>query len=186
MTGATSSNCYVIFLWCFIKGVNILSLLTFFHYSKSDSRSPNGPWNALKCIRALITLLYLATHLAILKCSDTIRILTFFLRANKNITLTLSWNVVPNAGILPLVAGNGHVSLPFPDTYETTRSYWDRVYTYHTTYICPYSFESFWFVIKVKIGISAFEFFLPNLYLHIESGMNIWRLWRPAGNHYLG
>ncbi|TWW59406.1 Signal peptidase complex subunit 3 [Takifugu flavidus] len=45
------------------------------------------------------------------------------LRANKNITLTLSWNVVPNAGILPLVAGNGHVSLPFPDAYETTRSY---------------------------------------------------------------
>ncbi|KAI3353221.1 hypothetical protein L3Q82_019260, partial [Scortum barcoo] len=45
------------------------------------------------------------------------------LRANKNITLTLSWNVVPNAGILPLVAGSGHVSLPFPDTYETTKSY---------------------------------------------------------------
>ncbi|XP_068607298.1 signal peptidase complex subunit 3 isoform X2 [Brachionichthys hirsutus] len=45
------------------------------------------------------------------------------LRANKNITLTLSWNVVPNAGILPLVAGSGHVSLPFPDSYETTRSY---------------------------------------------------------------
>eukprot|EP00064_Thunnus_orientalis_P017910 superscaffoldBa00003947_g17996 len=45
------------------------------------------------------------------------------LRANKNITLTLSWNVVPNAGILPLVAGSGHVSLPFPETYETTKSY---------------------------------------------------------------
>ncbi|KAK0151201.1 Signal peptidase complex subunit 3 [Merluccius polli] len=45
------------------------------------------------------------------------------LRANKNITLTLSWNVVPNAGILPLVSGNGYISLPFPDTYETTKSY---------------------------------------------------------------
>lgn len=45
------------------------------------------------------------------------------LRANKNITLTLSWNVVPNAGILPLVAGSGQVSLPFPDSYETTMSY---------------------------------------------------------------
>ncbi|PWA30747.1 hypothetical protein CCH79_00009248 [Gambusia affinis] len=45
------------------------------------------------------------------------------LRANKNITLTLSWNVVPNAGILPLVAGSGHVSLPFPEQYETTKSY---------------------------------------------------------------
>uniref|UniRef100_A0A8D3AW07 Signal peptidase complex subunit 3 n=1 Tax=Scophthalmus maximus TaxID=52904 RepID=A0A8D3AW07_SCOMX len=45
------------------------------------------------------------------------------LQANKNITLTLSWNVVPNAGILPLVAGSGHVSLPFPDAYESTKSY---------------------------------------------------------------
>uniref|UniRef100_A0A8C3A868 Signal peptidase complex subunit 3 n=1 Tax=Cyclopterus lumpus TaxID=8103 RepID=A0A8C3A868_CYCLU len=45
------------------------------------------------------------------------------LRANKNITLTLSWNVVPNAGVLPLVAGSGQVSLPFPEAYETTKSY---------------------------------------------------------------
>ncbi|XP_063075671.1 signal peptidase complex subunit 3 [Engraulis encrasicolus] len=45
------------------------------------------------------------------------------LRSNKNITLTLSWNVVPNAGILPLVMGSGHVSLPFPDSYETYKSY---------------------------------------------------------------
>nr|XP_006630026.1 PREDICTED: signal peptidase complex subunit 3 [Lepisosteus oculatus] len=45
------------------------------------------------------------------------------LRANKNITLTLSWNVVPNAGILPLVTGSGHKSIPFPDSYETTKSY---------------------------------------------------------------
>ncbi|NXU81073.1 SPCS3 peptidase, partial [Oreotrochilus melanogaster] len=42
---------------------------------------------------------------------------------NRNVTLTLSWNVVPNAGILPLVTGSGHVSVPFPDTYETTKSY---------------------------------------------------------------
>ncbi|XP_061687203.1 signal peptidase complex subunit 3 isoform X4 [Syngnathoides biaculeatus] len=45
------------------------------------------------------------------------------LRANKNITLTLSWNVVPNAGILPLVAGSGYTSLPFPEKYETPKSY---------------------------------------------------------------
>ncbi|XP_046718932.1 signal peptidase complex subunit 3 [Silurus meridionalis] len=45
------------------------------------------------------------------------------LRANKNVTLTLSWNVVPNAGILPLVVGSGHISLPFPDSYESTKSY---------------------------------------------------------------
>ncbi|KAI1238369.1 hypothetical protein IHE44_0013094 [Lamprotornis superbus] len=45
------------------------------------------------------------------------------LKGNRNITLTLSWNVVPNAGILPLVTGSGHVSVPFPDTYETTKSH---------------------------------------------------------------
>ncbi|MCI4376032.1 hypothetical protein PGIGA_G00183340 [Pangasianodon gigas] len=45
------------------------------------------------------------------------------LRANKNVTLTLSWNVVPNAGILPLVMGSGHISVPFPESYESTKSY---------------------------------------------------------------
>ncbi|KAM4809211.1 signal peptidase complex subunit 3 [Rhinophrynus dorsalis] len=45
------------------------------------------------------------------------------LKGNRNITLTLSWNVVPNAGILPLVTGSGHISIPFPDTYKTTMSY---------------------------------------------------------------
>ncbi|KAB0398284.1 hypothetical protein E2I00_001793 [Balaenoptera physalus] len=45
------------------------------------------------------------------------------LKGNRNVTLTLSWNVVPNAGILPLVTGSGHVSVPFPDTYEITKSY---------------------------------------------------------------
>uniref|UniRef100_A0A8C1XVF7 Signal peptidase complex subunit 3 n=1 Tax=Cyprinus carpio TaxID=7962 RepID=A0A8C1XVF7_CYPCA len=45
------------------------------------------------------------------------------LRANKNITLILSWNVVPNAGILPSVMGSGHKSLAFPETYETAKSY---------------------------------------------------------------
>uniref|UniRef100_A0A8V0XGH1 Signal peptidase complex subunit 3 n=2 Tax=Phasianidae TaxID=9005 RepID=A0A8V0XGH1_CHICK len=45
------------------------------------------------------------------------------LKGNRNVTLTLSWNVVPNAGLLPLVTGSGHMSVPFPDTYETTKSY---------------------------------------------------------------
>ncbi|NXU49833.1 SPCS3 peptidase, partial [Turnix velox] len=45
------------------------------------------------------------------------------LKGNRNVTLTLSWNVVPNAGILPLVTGSGHVSVPFPDTYEITKNY---------------------------------------------------------------
>ncbi|KAJ6668641.1 hypothetical protein lerEdw1_012123 [Lerista edwardsae] len=45
------------------------------------------------------------------------------LKGNRNVTLTLSWNVVPNAGILPLVTGAGHVSVPFPDTYKMAKSY---------------------------------------------------------------
>ncbi|KAJ1215716.1 hypothetical protein NDU88_003324 [Pleurodeles waltl] len=45
------------------------------------------------------------------------------LKGNQNITLTLSWNVVPNAGILPLVSGSGHISVPFPEAYETTKTY---------------------------------------------------------------
>ncbi|XP_008271281.1 signal peptidase complex subunit 3 [Oryctolagus cuniculus] len=45
------------------------------------------------------------------------------LKGNRNVTLTLSWNVVPIAGILPLVTGSGHVSVPFPDAYEIMKSY---------------------------------------------------------------
>nr|XP_044996564.1 signal peptidase complex subunit 3-like [Jaculus jaculus] len=45
------------------------------------------------------------------------------LRGNRNVTLTLSWNVIPNAGILPLVTGSGRVSVPFPDAYEITKSF---------------------------------------------------------------
>ncbi|XP_075203300.1 signal peptidase complex subunit 3 [Anomaloglossus baeobatrachus] len=45
------------------------------------------------------------------------------LKGNRNITLTLSWNVVPNAGILPLVTGSGHISIPFPENYKTPMSY---------------------------------------------------------------
>ncbi|XP_059830282.1 signal peptidase complex subunit 3 [Hemitrygon akajei] len=45
------------------------------------------------------------------------------LKGNENITLTLSWNVVPNAGILPLIVGSGHYSVAFPDSYEMTKSY---------------------------------------------------------------
>ncbi|NXX79549.1 SPCS3 peptidase, partial [Urocolius indicus] len=45
------------------------------------------------------------------------------LKANRNVTFTLSWNVIPNAGILPLITGSGQLSVPFPDNYETTKSY---------------------------------------------------------------
>lgn len=40
------------------------------------------------------------------------------LRANKNVTLTLSWNVIPNAGTLPKVMGHGNHRLEFPDEYS--------------------------------------------------------------------
>lgn len=57
-------------------------------------------------------------------CGTVCKICIYFNpRANKNVTLTLSWNVVPNAGILPLVMGSGHMSVPFPESYENPKSY---------------------------------------------------------------
>ncbi|MEJ1274801.1 adipocyte-related X-chromosome expressed sequence 1 [Cricetulus griseus] len=45
------------------------------------------------------------------------------LKGNRNVTLTLSWQVVPIAGILPLVTGSGRVSVPFPDSYEVAKAF---------------------------------------------------------------
>lgn len=43
-------------------------------------------------------------------------------RGNDNVTLTLGWNVIPNAGSLPRVRGVGSKVLQFPDQYtENTR-----------------------------------------------------------------
>lgn len=42
------------------------------------------------------------------------------LLAHKNVTLTLSWNIVPNAGLLPSVFGTGKHQFSFPDTYQTS------------------------------------------------------------------
>jgi len=39
------------------------------------------------------------------------------LRSNKNVTLTLAWNVIPNAGTLPKVRSVGSHRLEFPDEY---------------------------------------------------------------------
>jgi len=41
------------------------------------------------------------------------------LKGNKNVTLTLSWNIVPNAGLLPSIYGSGAHSFKFPDTYQS-------------------------------------------------------------------
>ncbi|CAE1231134.1 SPCS3 [Acanthosepion pharaonis] len=43
------------------------------------------------------------------------------LRGNKNVSLALSWNVIPNAGTLPKVAGNGRYEFAFPDDYASSR-----------------------------------------------------------------
>lgn len=43
------------------------------------------------------------------------------LRGNKNVTLTLSWNVIPNAGHLPNVVSRGSHQFSFPDEYTTTK-----------------------------------------------------------------
>lgn len=43
------------------------------------------------------------------------------LRGNNNITLKLSWNVIPNAGLLPSYEGIGHHSFAFPKEYTATR-----------------------------------------------------------------
>lgn len=45
------------------------------------------------------------------------------LKGNRNVTLTLSWQVIPIAGILPLVTGSGRVSVPFPDSYEIATAF---------------------------------------------------------------
>jgi len=42
-------------------------------------------------------------------------------RANKNVTLTLSWNVIPNAGTLPKVKATGSFQLQFPDEYSVSQ-----------------------------------------------------------------
>ncbi|KYM83688.1 Signal peptidase complex subunit 3 [Atta colombica] len=43
------------------------------------------------------------------------------LRGNKNVTLTLSWNIIPNAGLLPSVNALGSHTFAFPPEYTTLR-----------------------------------------------------------------
>ncbi|XP_055384301.1 signal peptidase complex subunit 3 [Condylostylus longicornis] len=42
------------------------------------------------------------------------------LRGNPNVTLTLSWNIVPNAGLLPSVFAYGSHSFKFPIDYSVS------------------------------------------------------------------
>nr|XP_033327812.1 signal peptidase complex subunit 3 [Megalopta genalis] len=43
------------------------------------------------------------------------------LRGNKNVTLTLSWNIIPNAGLLPSVNAFGFHTFEFPSEYTSLR-----------------------------------------------------------------
>ena len=43
------------------------------------------------------------------------------LRGNKNVTLTLSWNIIPNAGLLPSINALGSHTFAFPSEYTSLR-----------------------------------------------------------------
>ncbi|KAK9497989.1 hypothetical protein O3M35_003880 [Rhynocoris fuscipes] len=43
------------------------------------------------------------------------------LRGNQNVTLTLSWNIIPNAGLLPSLVSHGRHSFSFPSDYTVAR-----------------------------------------------------------------
>ncbi|KAM3968162.1 signal peptidase complex subunit Spase22-23 [Aphomia sociella] len=43
------------------------------------------------------------------------------LKAHNNVTLTLSWNIIPNAGLLPNIQAIGQHSFKFPTEYTQTR-----------------------------------------------------------------
>ena len=40
---------------------------------------------------------------------------------HQNVTMTLSWNIIPNAGNLPRIKSHGRHSFSFPDSYTTSR-----------------------------------------------------------------
>ena len=50
-----------------------------------------------------------------------VHVFVYFCRGNKNVTLTLSWNVIPNAGTLPKVMGEGSHKFKFPEEYSANR-----------------------------------------------------------------
>lgn len=43
------------------------------------------------------------------------------LKGNPNVTLTLSWNIIPNAGLLPSIFASGQHIFHFPSEYTTAR-----------------------------------------------------------------
>ena len=51
-----------------------------------------------------------------------IRLMFSFVNRSKNVTLSLGWNIISNAGRLPHIRANGSTSFIFPDQYITSRS----------------------------------------------------------------
>ncbi|RZF38663.1 hypothetical protein LSTR_LSTR003469 [Laodelphax striatellus] len=43
------------------------------------------------------------------------------LKGNKNVTLSLSWNIIPNAGFLPSIFATGRHVFKFPSDYTMER-----------------------------------------------------------------
>ena len=61
----------------------------------------------------------------VLKKEGAPKVIVLFLsplRNHKNVTLTLSWNVVPNAGTLPRLTSLGSHSFKFPSEYTTSKA----------------------------------------------------------------
>ncbi|XP_014256437.1 signal peptidase complex subunit 3 [Cimex lectularius] len=43
------------------------------------------------------------------------------LRGNQNVSLSLSWNIIPNAGLLPSIVAHGQHTFHFPTEYTVSR-----------------------------------------------------------------
>ncbi|KAM7432589.1 Signal peptidase complex subunit 3 [Porites harrisoni] len=48
------------------------------------------------------------------------------LKGNKNVSLYLSWNVIPNAGVLPLISQLNKFYFDFPNEYTVNRGGFDH------------------------------------------------------------
>ena len=79
-----------------------------------DYRSMNTKyyfWDDGNGLKSVDKHIFLATHLGNH---------VFLFRDHQNVTLTLSWNVIPNAGNLPRVVAGGSHSFKFPSEYTTS------------------------------------------------------------------
>lgn len=52
--------------------------------------------------------------------SRCIAFCVWWFSGNKDVSLELNWNIIPHAGLLPMIR-SGSASVPFPSSYSTTR-----------------------------------------------------------------